>query len=360
MKYQILVSIIFMLVFSLGGNAQKKQVSGIAFENSWKEAMAKVSKSKKKPALLFVYFTQQENPACAKMGNLVLKTRQVSDFINRQFVSVTIDAGQVENKELIEHYRVSVLPSFLILDKNGEEVGQFCGSSDPEEFLKKLNFAMNPAHSVRMNLAAFKEDKTTGRGLECLEAYYRAGRISEMVQFLESIYYAYPPEERYSTEMWKYVAPALMNTTSKTFSLFLSEKYLANQYLGKPIVDKALAKSLRQYAFWFVSGKLKDDARDALLLISFLSMIDDQNLASHYIVVASQLYAQKNFTKQRAYDHILNYLSAEKVCALEAEEREFVEHFLMNIEGMPQSLIERYQKDREAYFKKQLEQGGKL
>ena len=82
-------------------------------------------------------------------------------------------------------------------------------------------------------------------------------------------------------------------------------------------------------------------------MISRLALIDDQNLASHYICVASQLYTQKPFSHDKVYGYILNYLSAEKVCALEAEDREFVEHFL----------IERYQKDREAYFKKQLEQG---
>lgn len=243
------------------------------------------------------------------------------------------------------------------MDKDGEEIGRFCGSFDPEAFLEKLNYSMNPTNSVKTKLEAFKKDKTTARGRECMEAYYQSGRIGEMVDFVESIFYAYPPEERYSVEMWKYVAPALMNTTSKVFSVFLSDKYLANQYLGKSIVDEALSKSIRQYAFWYVSGQLKDDPRDALSLISRLSLIDDQNLASHYIFIASQLYAQKAFTKQRAYEHILNYLSAEKVCALEAKDREFVEHFLMNIEGMPQQLIERYQKDREAYFKKQLEQG---
>ena len=105
------------------------------------------------------------------------------------------------------------------------------------------------------------------------------------------------------------------------------------------------------------AGKLKDKPEDALALISRLALIDDQNLASHYICVASQLYTQKPFSHDKVYGYILNYLSAEKVCALEAEDREFVEHFLMNIEGMPQQLIERYQKDREAYFKKQLEQG---
>ena len=163
-----------------------------------------------------------------------------------------------------------------------------------------------------------------------------------MAEFVESIFYAYPPEERYSVEMWKYVAPALMNTTSKVFAVFLSEKYIANQYLGKSVVDEALAKSIRQYAFWYVAGKLKDKPEDALALISRLALIDDQNLP---------------FSHDKVYGYILNYLSAEKVCALEAEDREFVEHFLMNIEGMPQQLIERYQKDREAYFKKQLEQG---
>ena len=319
--------------------------------------MAKVGKSKQKQGLVFVYCYQEGNSACAKMGNLVLKSRQVGDFINQHFVSTRIDVGQAGNEEFVKRYPMSVLPAFFVLDKTGEEIGRFCGSADPEVFLEKLHYAMDPANSVKAKLEAFNRDKTTARGRECMEAYYRAGRIKEMAEFVESIFYAYPPEERYSVEMWKYVAPALMNTTSKVFAVFLSEKYIANQYLGKSVVDEALAKSIRQYAFWYVAGKLKDKPEDALALISRLALIDDQNLASHYICVASQLYTQKPFSHDKVYGYILNYLSAEKVCALEAEDREFVEHFLMNIEGMPQQLIERYQKDREAYFKKQLEQG---
>ncbi len=53
-----------------------------------------------------------------------------------------------------------------------------------------------------------------------------------------------------------------------------------------------------------------------LALISRLALtIDDQNLASHYICVASQLYTQKPFSHDKVYGYILNYLSAEKVCA---------------------------------------------
>lgn len=357
MKNQIYAVIVCLLMLSLGAKAQKKQATGIRFEENHTEALAKVMKNKQKPDLVFVYCYQDGNPACAKMGNLVLKTRQVSDFINQHFVSARIDAGQAGNKAFMERYPMSVLPSFLVLDKTGEEVGRFCGVAEPDVFLEKMRYAMDPAHSVKAKLAAYKQEKTTARANECLEAYYQAGRISEMVKFLESIYYVYMPEERYSVEMWKYVAPALMNTTSPIFSVFIREKYLANQSLGKSIVDEALSKSLRQYAFWYVSGKLKADDRSAALYISYLGLIDDQDLASHYIMVACQLYMQRAFDG-RAYESILNYLSAEKVCALPEKDRAFVERFFMNINEMPQELIERYKKDRDAYFKKQLEQAG--
>lgn len=357
MKSQFFTVMVCFLMCTLGVNAQKKQTAGVNFEKNYAEALAKVGKSKQKQGLVFVYCYQEGNSACAKMGNLVLKSRQVGDFINQHFVSTRIDVGQAENEGFVKRYPVSVLPAFFVLDKTGEEIGRFCGPADPEVFLEKLHYAMDPANSVKAKLKAFNQDKTTARGRECMEAYYRAGRIKEMVEFVESIYYAYPPEERYSVEMWKYVEPALMDITSPVLASFLADKYMANQYLGKSVVDEALAKSFRQYAFLYVSGKLKDKPQDALSLIGRLALIDDQNLASHYIYIASRLYAEKGITHDKAYTYILNYLSAEKVCALEAEDREFVEHFLMNIEGMPQQLIERYQKDREAYFKKQLEQG---
>ena len=47
---------------------------------------------------------------------------------------------------------------------------------------------MDPANSVKAKLEAFNRDKTTARGRECMEAYYRAGRIKEMAEFVESIF----------------------------------------------------------------------------------------------------------------------------------------------------------------------------
>ena len=70
------------------------------FEKNYAEALAKVGKSKQKQGLVFVYCYQEGNSACAKMGNLVLKSRQVGDFINQHFVSTRIDVGQAGNEDL--------------------------------------------------------------------------------------------------------------------------------------------------------------------------------------------------------------------------------------------------------------------
>ena len=88
------------------------------------------------------------------MGNLVLKSRQVGDFINQHFVSTRIDVGQAGNEEFVKRYPMSVLPAFFVLDKTGEEIGRFCGSADPEVFLEKLHYAMDPANSVKAKLEA--------------------------------------------------------------------------------------------------------------------------------------------------------------------------------------------------------------
>lgn len=356
MKSQILVIIICLLAFSLGTQAQKKQATGVRFEENWTEALNKVKENKRGPQLLLVVCEQKDNAGCRKMNNLVFKMGRVVEFMNQNFVSVKLDAENPEYTRLAEHYHMAGFPVCLILDRNQQEIGRVYGAMEPDVFIRKMEYAMNPANAVRTKLEAFNNDKTTDKARECLEAYYQAGRTGEMVKFLENTYYAFSPEERYSMEMWKYVAPALQSVSSRIFPMFLSEKYLANKYLGKSIVDGVMAGAYRQYALEYVSGKIKDDVRTALSLIGQLALIDDQNTASHYIAVASQLYAQKAFTRSKAYEHILNYLSAEKVCALEEKEREFVEHFLMSVEGMPQQLIERYKKDREAYFKKQLEQ----
>ena len=97
MKNQFFTIMVCLLMCTLGVNGQKKQAAGVNFEKNYAEALAKVGKSKQKQGLVFVYCYQEGNSACAKMGNLVLKSRQVGDFINQHFVSTRIDVGQAGN-----------------------------------------------------------------------------------------------------------------------------------------------------------------------------------------------------------------------------------------------------------------------
>lgn len=334
-------------------SALGQQKVEIRYEENYAEALKKIRA--KKHDLLLVFCVQKGHPDCAKMDNYTLRIRQVCDFLNENFVNVRIDATIPEHANFIEKHAVCMYPTFLILDKNEEEVGCFCGYSNPEVFLEKLQYAMNPAHAIKNCLATFENFRTTANAKACLEAYYQAGRIGKMVEFLREIYYIFPPEDRFSPAMWKYVKLALLDVNSPIFSNFLREKYMANYYLGKTIVDETLSKAIRQYAMWYVSGQLKQvNDVQALSLIDRLGLIDDQDAASHYIVMACTLYAQREFTG-RGYENILDYLSVDKVCALAEADREFIYYFLKSIKGMPKELMDGYEKEWRAYFEKQLE-----
>lgn len=348
--YILIICLFFGIENSM---SQRKEVSGVFFEEDYSSGLEKLKKRTQKRNLLFVYCYRENDLACSKMSNLILKMRQVGDFVNNNFISVQVDIEKKEYKDFVARYQLTSFPTFLILDKDENEIGRFCGKYEPEEFIKKLTYTMNPENSLHSKLLKYQKDKTTEHALECLEAYYQSGRISEMVDFLEKIYYIFWPEQRYSMEMWKYVKFALTNVNSPIFSIFIREKYLVNQYLGNYLVDRVMADALRQNALEYVSGKLKD-AKSAVLLNQYLAVIDDNNLATHYIVVATELYAQRNFVED-AYESILRYVSAEKVCALELKDRIFVEKFLFSIQGMPKDLLEQYKKDRDAYFQKQLD-----
>lgn len=131
-----------MLIVIGAAFAQNRQVN---FESgTLKEALAKAKAANK-----LVFFDGYTNwcPPCKYMASKVFTVDKVADFMNDKFVSVKFEVDKGEGKEHAAKYSIRALPTFLVLDADGNVVHRFIGRNEVDALLAKLNEAFNPETS---------------------------------------------------------------------------------------------------------------------------------------------------------------------------------------------------------------------
>lgn len=350
--YKSLTVAVCAVLIAVQGVAQTKS-NALTFEPTIEKAV-QLNKKGNKQVLLHITSSKSEN--ARKMENLTFRLGRVKDFMLANFTHVKVDISDSTNQGAIKQYGISMVPSYLILDKEGKEVGRVIGYADADEFIGKLKLAMDPANSLQAKKEAYEKYRNYESTLAYMEVLHREFRYNELTDLVENSIYAFPIEQRYSVEMWKYYKIALRRTTSRVFSMALGEKYLLNQHIGKSEVDKVMAESLQNYALQYISGKVKDHEAISSAYLSYLPIIDDQSAKTHYISIACKLFAQKDMqmtdAKAKAYKGMADYLTAEKIAALNEADRAFMIHFFKSIEGMPKEHIANFEAGINDYFKK--------
>lgn len=79
---------------------------------------------------------------CKQMDANVFPRKDVGDFMNSNFINAKFDMEKGEGLSIAKKYNISSYPTFLILNKRGEEVGRLVGSSDGPEFINRVQDAL--------------------------------------------------------------------------------------------------------------------------------------------------------------------------------------------------------------------------
>ena len=133
------IAMTMLALFSVAAFAQNntketapaaKEIKGTVFEKgTLKELLAKAAKEKK---YLFVDVYATWCGPC-KAGN----------YFNKTFVNAKFDAEKGEGIDVAKKYGVRAYPTFLILDKDGTEVGRIVGGADGDMFIEKVQEALD-------------------------------------------------------------------------------------------------------------------------------------------------------------------------------------------------------------------------
>ena len=196
MKYFFIVC---WLCMTMMAGAQNRAIRFEPFE--FRKAVVK-ARVENKMVFLNAYTTWSEG--CRTMAETVFTQDPVADFCNDSFINIELDMEKGEGRELAEKYGITVYPTFLVIDKDRNEVCRLTGVVDAASFLEKLKAGINPEGS----LAALQKRYEGGdRSYACVAEYldflYKARLTEQLKAVVENYFKDMEVKEICSGNNWK-------------------------------------------------------------------------------------------------------------------------------------------------------------
>ena len=111
-----------------------ESAGAITWADDWKTALTKAGAEDK---AVLVTFYADWCIWCKKLDSTTLADTQVATFLRENVVPLRLDVDN-EGRSLSEDYRVDGLPTVLVLNSAGEEIGRIPGYLPPDGFLDRM------------------------------------------------------------------------------------------------------------------------------------------------------------------------------------------------------------------------------
>lgn len=97
-----------------------------------------MEKAKREGKMVFADMSAIWCPTCRKLDQVVFSDEQVKAVLNKYFVFSRIDYDSEEGEAFMQRYQVSGFPTLLVLDSNGNKMGQVPLTFSPEKFIDMI------------------------------------------------------------------------------------------------------------------------------------------------------------------------------------------------------------------------------
>ena len=199
------------------------------------------SEAREKEKLIFIDFYTDWCAPCKKMDKEVFTNTEVSDIINKNFISVKINAEKKGGVDLAKKYGVSAYPYFLILKSDLSVKGHILGASSAELFLDKIQVYLDSNRSKNQVLSRFQAGERTPQLInDYALLLMKEGKEKEGYEVINDYYNFLNKEERATEENWFIFKRYTLKRDNERIKDLVDSQDLFRKNLGDSIIDPYL------------------------------------------------------------------------------------------------------------------------
>ena len=209
----------FLFIFAQNGIAQ----NNFKFDQSDYQTIIKRSKAEQKPVFLMVYATWC--PHCAKMKSEVLKDTTVTNVLGKNYICVWQDIDEKEGIMLKNKFKITSLPTFIILDSNENELYRLKGEYKTPDFIAEIKNALNPKNQLPYLEKEFMADPSNADNwLNYMNVLKKGRERSGLSEAAHKYLSTQTDEQLISATNWRIIANGVTDIASREFQYVLQHQ----------------------------------------------------------------------------------------------------------------------------------------
>lgn len=347
MKHILITVSCVLLSLSMHG-----QNEGIRFfEGSFSDVKKQAASSAGNGKLIFFdCYTSWCGP-CKRMAKEFFTLKEAGDFFNANFINYKADMEKGEGIELAKNYKISMYPTFLILDATGAEVGRVLGGTlTLNDFIEKVKIAMDPKNSLTYLSEVYSKNKTYANALNYLRTCIASGKTDEIYNFTNEVFPSLDLYERTNDDIWKFIVLGVKTLDSPILTFINENREEIDPLVGPERVNNSLLKIYKRILSNYFQGGYTLSAEQLKQIKYTASLINSQDKALNIRLAIAQALASNNIA---GLSEIMN--PNKLAYSLNTLEMLQLENTVSKIKAIPQEVMANYYKQKRTMLQGQIE-----
>ncbi len=261
---------LYSLFVTLGLAGASPSDTNAYFLRDYEEAVAESARTGK-PVFLDAYTTWCA--PCRQMDGLVFSDPKVEQMLMRRFIPVRMDMETATGKALAKRFGVSVYPTFVVFDADGE-LHRGTGFMHAEALESFAEISIDPHRNYRGSLARYRDGNREPALLATLEKMAIDANLPE--RELYAYQYLLATGDWDSQDASLRLLRVTHSTATPMFDSLVSRRRQLNRAYSAPVVDEKINRLVDERLFGHSS--IKPKAAKALIARAYPAVADSTYL----------------------------------------------------------------------------------